>query len=286
MASRNSQSTPRPGSKAGAFTVRPPLTVLAITPNTAVRNTVLAVTIAGSEFEPGATVTLTRDGSASIPGSNVHVDSSVQLTCAFSLSPTTATGAWNVVVRNPDGETATLPAGLAVFDRPPPDPVANLRVTGTTATSLSWAWTDPTVLDFVLVRTYLDNVEAGDVARGVQACTLTGLRPGTRYTFSTRAYDSVGNPSSWVNVTASTGWNPGQGPVLLPVPGGVGLPTDTDDDGVYDDVNGNGRRDFADVVLFFNQMGWIAANEPVAAFDCNDNGRIDFADVVWLFNHL
>ena len=56
--------------------------------------------------------------------------------------------------------------------------------------------------------------------------------------------------------------------------------------GWYDDVNGNGRKDFADVVLYFNQMTWIAANEPVAAFDYNGNGRIDFADVVWLFNHL
>ncbi|MEN6516851.1 MAG: dockerin type I domain-containing protein [Methanospirillum sp.] len=74
-------------------------------------------------------------------------------------------------------------------------------------------------------------------------------------------------------------------PVSL-VPGGTGIPTDTNTDGLYDDVNGNGRKDFADVVLFFNQMTWIAANEPVTAFDYNGNGRIDFADVVWLFNHL
>jgi PKD repeat protein len=70
------------------------------------------------------------------------------------------------------------------------------------------------------------------------------------------------------------------------VPPGTALPTDGDGDGVCEDVNGNGRGDFADVVLFFNQMTWIAANEPVAAFDYNANGRIDFADVVWLFNNL
>ena len=73
---------------------------------------------------------------------------------------------------------------------------------------------------------------------------------------------------------------------VVQVPGAMGLPTDTDSDGLFDDTNGNGRQDFADVVLFFNQMTWIAANEPVAAFDCNGNGRIDFADVVWLFNHI
>ena len=51
-------------------------------------------------------------------------------------------------------------------------------------------------------------------------------------------------------------------------------------------MTGNGRKDFADVVLFFNQMTWIADREPPGAFDYNGNGRIDFADVVWLFNNL
>ena len=73
-------------------------------------------------------------------------------------------------------------------------------------------------------------------------------------------------------------------PAIAPVPGGAGAPTDTDGDGLYDDVNGNGRKDFADVVLYFNQMDWIAANEPVVAFDYNGNGRIDFADIAWLFD--
>ncbi|MEN6517948.1 MAG: S8 family serine peptidase [Methanospirillum sp.] len=71
----------------------------------------------------------------------------------------------------------------------------------------------------------------------------------------------------------------------VPLPGG-GAPRDLDGDGVYDDVNGNGRADFADVVLYFNQMTWIAENEPVSAFDFSVNGRIDFADVVALFNGL
>ena len=75
-------------------------------------------------------------------------------------------------------------------------------------------------------------------------------------------------------------------PCVAKVPGGADLPTDTDADGVYDDVNGNGRKDFADVVLFFNQMVWIAGNAPVSLFDFNTNGRIDFADVVFLFSHL
>jgi PKD repeat protein len=75
-------------------------------------------------------------------------------------------------------------------------------------------------------------------------------------------------------------------PAVLAVPPSTALPTDPDGDGRYEDVNGNGRPDFADVVLYFNAMDWIAANEPVAAFDFNSNDRVDFADVVWLFNAL
>ncbi|NLX49731.1 MAG: hypothetical protein GXY82_07680 [Methanospirillum sp.] len=57
-------------------------------------------------------------------------------------------------------------------------------------------------------------------------------------------------------------------------------------DWLNDDVNGNGWEDFAEVVLNFNQMTWIAGKEPLEAFVCNGNGRIDFADVTWLFNNL
>jgi PKD repeat protein len=73
---------------------------------------------------------------------------------------------------------------------------------------------------------------------------------------------------------------------VVALPGAPGAPRDLDGDGRYEDVNGNGRRDFADVVLYFNQMTWIAANEPVAAFDFNANGRCDFADVTALFAAL
>lgn len=77
------------------------------------------------------------------------------------------------------------------------------------------------------------------------------------------------------------------GPELpVTVPGAALPPTDLDFDGDFEDVNGNQRRDFADVVMVFNNLNWIAANEPVVRFDFNGNGRMDFADVVLLFNTL
>lgn len=73
-------------------------------------------------------------------------------------------------------------------------------------------------------------------------------------------------------------------PEVVTIPGMTAQPTDPDGDGLYEDLNGNERPDFADVVLFFHQMDWIAANEPADAFDMNSNGRIDFDDIVRLYD--
>lgn len=105
------------------------------------------------------------------------------------------------------------------------------------------------------------------------------------YSFYCIARDNAGNiedakPSPDTTITV-----PGA-LALQALPGTTKPPIDLNADGKYEDVNGNGRADFADVVLYFNQMTWIADHEPVAAFDYNGNGRIDFADVVWLFNNL
>jgi PKD repeat protein len=72
-------------------------------------------------------------------------------------------------------------------------------------------------------------------------------------------------------------------PAVAIVPGGGGLPRDLDGDGLFEDVNGNGRKDFGDSVVYFNRLARIGSNEPVEAFDLNRNGRIDFGDVVRLF---
>ena len=75
-----------------------------------------------------------------------------------------------------------------------------------------------------------------------------------------------------------------QGPIALP--GQSGVPGDPDKDGKYEDLNANGRKDFADVVLFFEHLDWIVVNEPLPAFDYNANGRVEFADIVMMFEEL
>ncbi|WP_049922420.1 alkaline phosphatase PhoX [Halopiger djelfimassiliensis] len=68
--------------------------------------------------------------------------------------------------------------------------------------------------------------------------------------------------------------------------GGVGSPTDPDDDGRFEDVNGNGRLDYDDVVVLFEHLEDDAVQLNEDAFDFNDNGRIDYDDVVALYDEL
>ena len=73
---------------------------------------------------------------------------------------------------------------------------------------------------------------------------------------------------------------------VIPLPGYTLPPTDPDQDGVYEDLNGNGEAGFNDVVLFFKYIDWIDENEPVPAFDFTGNGEIGYNDIVWLFREM
>jgi hypothetical protein len=90
-------------------------------------------------------------------------------------------------------------------------------------------------------------------------------------------------------------------PVLYPVPRDSGvprftaqgwsnitytMPSDPDDDGLFEDLTADGTKDFGDVILFFTNMEWISANEPVQYFDFNGDQNISFGDVIALFREL
>jgi PKD repeat protein len=70
-------------------------------------------------------------------------------------------------------------------------------------------------------------------------------------------------------------------------PGPVGNfenpPTDTDGDGVYEDINGDGTADFNDVQALFANTADPTVQSNVDAFDFNGDGSVDFNDVQALF---
>jgi PKD repeat protein len=128
----------------------------------------------------------------------------------------------------------------------------------------------------------------GSVSSFTNVTTSVRLKPGAnevRFAFSGDGYASTLFYAFTIDPSLEPSEVPPPWSVSI-VPGGSAVPQSIRTDTKYDDVNGNYRLDFADVMLYFNQLEWIAANEPVELFDYNENGRIDFADVTWLFRHL
>jgi PKD repeat protein len=76
--------------------------------------------------------------------------------------------------------------------------------------------------------------------------------------------------------------------LVKPFPGQTSEPTDPDGDGLYEDINGNGRLDYDDVVIYYDNMQWIRDQPDVGIepYDYNGNGRIDYDDVVVLYQEL
>lgn len=260
------------------FTITlPALTVTSTMPNTGAQGSTVAITnLVGTGLQSGATVMLQRPGYTDISATNVTVVSPTKITCQFALPPTAAAGAWNVVVTNPGGQSGALTSGFTIT---PQAPTAAFTATPTSGTA-------PLAVQFTDTSTGSPTSRSWTFGDGgtstLQHPSHTYTAAGT-YTVVLNISDSGGSNSEaktgYITVTAPA-------PAVVQVPTGAGLPTDSDGDDLYEDINGNGRKDFADVVLNFNQMSWIAANEPVTAFDYSGNGRIDFADVVALFNAL
>ena len=61
---------------------------------------------------------------------------------------------------------------------------------------------------------------------------------------------------------------------------------DNDADFKCEDVNGNGRLDFSDLVLLFANLDAPEVLNNAEDFDFNDNGVLDMADIITLFNML
>lgn len=94
----------------------PAPTVVSITPDTAEAESVVAITnLAGTNFQVSGTTTvkLSRIGFPDIVATGVSVLNSTQITCNFNLAGAEV-GLYDVVVTNPDLQTATLAGGFDV----------------------------------------------------------------------------------------------------------------------------------------------------------------------------
>jgi PKD repeat protein len=71
-----------------------------------------------------------------------------------------------------------------------------------------------------------------------------------------------------------------------PVEENLPHPRDLDGDGLYEDVNGNGRLDYDDVVKFFRHFDDPVITQYSRYYDFNRNGRLDYDDIVELFKRV
>lgn len=108
--------------------VQPP-SIASISPSRGNQGELVNVTLAGANFQPGSGTTyvsLIKAGQPNLTAGNVNVISATQVTGTFDLTGAAA-GAWDVSVRNPDGQTGTLPGGFTVDPaaQPQPDPATD-----------------------------------------------------------------------------------------------------------------------------------------------------------------
>ncbi len=69
--------------------------------------TVTITDLVGSNLQNGANVTLRRAGSNEIHATGVRAVTSKSITCTFAIPADAVAGAWDLVVTNPDGQSAT-----------------------------------------------------------------------------------------------------------------------------------------------------------------------------------
>jgi len=87
--------------------------ITSISPASGNNNGPVSVTINGVNFQTEAVASLERTGQPDISGEGLIVVDTTKITCSFNLTGA-LTGAWSVVVRNPDGRVGVLTGGFTI----------------------------------------------------------------------------------------------------------------------------------------------------------------------------
>jgi hypothetical protein len=176
------------GTLATGFTVTS-LGPASVTPPQGVQGATVPVTLTGSNFATGATLTLSGTG---IIVGNVAVPSATQLTATLTVACGATLGARSVTVTNPDGGTGTLAAGFTVTSAPPP--TLTLAYNGKAVDRVggrNTALAPDGALDGTLTATL-----SACGGRTVTALRLDSSAPGT--------WDTSGGTAFWVLGVAAT----------------------------------------------------------------------------------
>lgn len=140
---------------------------------------------------------------AYIAGGIYHPGNSTTKTFSFLVPSWTQT--YRVQAMDAAGNVSALSApvtGTTAPDVTPPTAPTNLRITGSTISTVSLAWDRATDRWSFGYEVLVDGVQAG--ATGGRSITLRHLTPGTTHTFTVRARDHSGNASPPSNAVTLT----------------------------------------------------------------------------------
>jgi hypothetical protein len=101
------------GALLGALTVVPPPDLTSVDPDSGAQDTQVTVTLTGTGFRDGMTVTL--QANPPVPGTDVVVSSSTEASAVFDLTGV-ETGTYDVTIANSEGCSVTLAGAFTVFD--------------------------------------------------------------------------------------------------------------------------------------------------------------------------
>ncbi len=97
-----------------------------IIPNEGYNNGILATKIFGENFDPGVSAKMVGTEEEEIPGFDIVVENSREISCRFDLDQETV-GNYDVVVQNPDGQESILPSGFMVKEPSGLEPKVTLK---------------------------------------------------------------------------------------------------------------------------------------------------------------
>jgi|GEM_PF-1529063 len=192
-------------------------TVSSITPNSALNNAPVNITsLAGSNFQPGAILKLTKIGNADLICTNISYVNSSLLTGTCDVTGKSG-GVWDVVVVNPDAQFDALPSAFTLTGVSVPGLIASLTPTGGNQ-QVVLNWSAPVdnggsaVTSYKVYRSTTSGAEVLLSSGGcsglgnVLTCTDTGLTNGTTYYYKVSAVNAIGEgiQSSEVSITPST----------------------------------------------------------------------------------
>jgi len=129
-----------------------------------------------------------------------------------------------------------------------------------------------------------DQVKAGDTNVVLATLTIKGLNPGTSdititvNSFQNDSYQNIKDQIATISGTITV--------ITGPPPIDGNQPMDLNNDGLFEDVNGDGYFNFGDIVFFFKNFDKPEIKNYPQFYDFNNDGSVNFGDVVALFKML